>query len=76
MTVILPTPKAKHLKFWANLGGRAAVVSSWGRISLRDLINILIPRRIGVNSSVIDDTIIFLNPSSQLEQMVKNTLAF
>lgn len=52
------------------------MVSSWGRISLRDLINILIPRRIGVNSSVIDDTIIFLNPSSQLEQMVKNTLVF
>lgn len=38
-------------------------------------INILIPRTIGVNSSVTDDTIIFLN-SPQLVQMVKNTLDF
>lgn len=39
-------------------------------------INILIPRRIGVNSSVTDDTIIFLNSSPQLVHMVKNTLDF
>lgn len=38
-------------------------------------INILIPRTIGVNSSVTDDTIIFLN-SPQLVQMVKNTHDF
>lgn len=47
----------------------------WPRLSER-CVNILIPGRIGVNSSVTHDTIIFLNASPQLVQMVKISLAF
>lgn len=51
------------------------MICSSHRVWRRD-INILIPRGICVNSSVIDNTIIFLNSFPKLVQMVKNTLAF
>lgn len=39
-------------------------------------VNILIPGGIYLNSSVTKNRILFLNSSSKLVQMVKNTLAF